>query len=287
MTGVINALGGSQRVSRRRASRQLITNLALWSALGWTALLLVCSLVPGLLSPYDPLAQDLSNTLAQPSSEHLLGTDNVGRDQLSRVIWGAQPAILGILLAMFTATVIGILWGLIAGFFGGVVDMILMRIADVFLAFPGIIFALAVATVFGASLEVTMLAVGLSFAPSIARIMRSGVLSVRQADYVTVTRMYGRSEAHRIFRHVLPNAFTPVLVQLTIFSGIALLAQTGLGFLGIGINPPAPHWGASLAESFRYVAVSPELTLAPGIVVTLTVLSLYQIGDYLRDRFTA
>jgi peptide/nickel transport system permease protein len=273
---------GAQRRSRRR-----LNLAATWVAGGWLALVLICAAAPGLISPADPLAQSLDHMLAMPSPQHLLGTDNLGRDVLSRVIWGAQPAVIGVLIAMTTALVAGVVWGLLAGYLGGVFDQLLMRFADIMLAFPSIIFALALATILGGSLPVTMFAVGIALAPPISRLMRAGVVTVRDRDYVTVTRLYGVSEARRVISHVLPNAFSPVLVQLTIFSGIALLAQTGLGFLGVGTAPPAASWGGSLAESFRYISSSPWITFAPGAVVSLTVLALYQLGDTVRDRFSA
>jgi peptide/nickel transport system permease protein len=242
--------------------------------------------VPQWIAPMDPITQNVADLLAPPSAAHLLGTDDLGRDVLSRMIWGARPAVLGIAIALATCLVVGVAWGLIAGFFRGTADMLLMRFADIMLAFPSLILALALATILGGSLEVTMFAIGLALAPAVARLMRAGVLTVRDQDYATVTRLYGLSSGYRIIRHVLPNAFTPVLVQLTIFSGIALLSQTGLGFLGIGVVPPAPSWGASLAESYRYISSAPWTTVPPGLIVTFTVLALYRVGDAARDRFT-
>ena len=178
----------------------------------------------------------------------------------------------------------GIPWGLAAGYLGGRIDQILMRIVDALLVFPGIILCLVLTTVLGANLFNCMLALGMVYAPALARVVRSGVLVVRDREFVIITRLYGASAAYRMWHHVLPNAAGPVLVKVTFLCGSAMLAQTGLSFLGIGIQPPNPSWGQSLAESFRYILVNPGAGIAPGVVVVLTVLAFYRVGDALRDR---
>jgi len=243
------------------------------------------AIIPSVFAPYDPLQQHLDAVLSPPSSTYWLGTDAVGRDVLSRIVWGARPALIGVAIALVTTMTIGVLWGLVAGYVGGAVDQILMRIADVILAFPSIMLSIVVATVLGGTLYVTMVAVGLALSPSVARLMRSGAIVGREREYVESSRMYGYGVWHRMLRHVFPNAFLSVLVQLTIFAGAILLAQTGLGFLGIGVQPPDPSWGASLGESFRYLNVNFWMTFVPGFVVVTTVLSFYAVGDRLRDRF--
>ena len=235
------------------------------------------------LAPYDPIQQNLGNPLADFSRQHLLGPDDLGRDVLSRLIWGARPTLIGTLVAMATACAIGIPWGLAAGYSGGVTDLVLMRVADAILVFPGIVLALALTSAFGPSLVSTMISLGIVVSPVLARVVRAGVLTVSYKDFVTVTRMYGLSSWHRVTRHVLPNVMAPTVVQITLLSGLAVLAQTGLNFLGLGVPNPNPSWGSSVAETFRYVVVDPTAPILPGLATVFTVLALYRIGDEIRD----
>ena len=247
------------------------------------ALALIAILAP-VIAPFDPIKQDLTNPIAGPSARHLLGTDEFGRDVLSRLIWGTRPALLGVLVAIATASVIGIPWGLIAGYAGGTVDLVLMRAADALLVLPGLVIALAITTALGANLTNAMLAVGIIFSPAVARVLRSGVLTVRDREFVVVTRLYGLRSGHRMLHHVLPNAMAPAMVQITLLTGISLLAQAALGFLGIGVEPPSPAWGDSLSAAYKFILIDPAATFAPGITIVFTVLAVYRIGDYLRQR---
>ena len=255
-------------------------------ALAFVSVLLVIIVLGPWIVPYDPIAQDLRHPFAPPSGAHWLGSDNLGRDVLSRLMIGARPALLGVVIAVGIAALVGVPWGLLAGYAGGPVDLILMRIADAMLVFPGLVLALVLTAIFGPSLAMSMVAIGVVYSPVLARVVRSGVISVRGRDYVLVTRMYGFSAGYRMWRHVLPNASAPVIVQLTLLMGLSLLAQVGLGFLGVGLQPPFPSWGSAFAESFPYIIVSPQATFAPGLVVAATVLALYRIGDELRDRLS-
>ena len=248
-------------------------------------LIFIVALGPWIV-PYEPLAQDLRHPFAAPSWAHWLGTDNLGRDVLSRLMIGARPALSGVLVAVGIAALVGVPWGLSAGYVGGLLDLVLMRVADAMMVFPGLILALVLTAIFGPSLRMSMIAIGLVYSPVLGRVVRAGVLSVRSRDYVVVTKMYGLSGSYRMWRHVLPNASAPVIVQLTLLLGMSLLAQIGLGFLGVGLQPPFPSWGSALAESFPYIIVSPQASFAPGLVVAATVLALYRIGDEIRDRFT-
>jgi len=254
-------------------------------ALAFIALLVLIAILGPWTVPYDPIAQDLRHPFGPPTVAHWLGTDNLGRDVLSRLMIGTRPAMSGVLIAVGIAALVGVPWGLMAGYIGGLLDLVLMRIADALLVFPGLILALVLTAIFGPSLRMSMIAIGLVYSPMLARVVRSGVLSVRSRDYVLVTRMYGLSGNYRMWRHVLPNASAPVIVQLTLLMGLSLLAQVGLGFLGVGLQPPFPSWGSALAESFPYIIVSPQASFAPGVVVAMTVLALYRVGDELRDRF--
>ena len=253
-------------------------------AVGFICALTLVALLAPVLAPYDPIKQDLENAVVGPSSQHLLGTDEFGRDVLSRLIWGTRPALLGVLVAIATASIIGLPWGLVAGYAGGLVDLVLMRVADALLVLPGLVIALAITTALGASLTNAMLAVGIVFSPILARVLRAGVLTVRDREYVVVTRMYGLPPSHRMLHHVLPNAMAPVVIQITLLTGISFLAQAALGFLGIGVQPPSPSWGDSLSAAYKFIIVDPAATLAPGLTVVLTVLAVYRIGDALRDR---
>jgi peptide/nickel transport system permease protein len=261
--------------------------LGLWLALAFLAAMLVISIFAPLLAPYDPLKQNLADSFAAPSWTHPFGTDNLGRDVLSRIMWGARPALAGLAIAVACTALVGIPWGLAAGYLGGPADLVLMLLADAVLVFPGIILALVLASVLGPSLASSMVALGLVYSPVLARVMRSGVLNVRNRDFVVLTALYGLPARHRMWRHVLPNALAPAIVQLTLIAGTSLIAQTGLSFLGIGLQPPLPSWGASLAESFRFILVNSAATVAPGLTVVLTVLSLYRVGDALRDVLVA
>jgi peptide/nickel transport system permease protein len=250
----------------------------------YMALLIAIGILAPLIAPYDPIKQDYVNVMAPISSAHWLGTDDLGRDVLSRLLWGARPTLLGVLIAIATASLIGIPWGLVAGYAGGWTDLALMRFADSVLVFPGIILALALTSALGPSLASTMFSLGVVFSPILARVVRAGVLTVSFKDYVLVTRMYGLSPLYRMWRHVLPNILAPTIVQLTLLSGLSVLAQTGLNFLGLGVPNPNPSWGNSVAETYRYIVIDPMAPVIPGLAVMFTVLAIYRIGDEIRDR---
>jgi peptide/nickel transport system permease protein len=268
------------RAAPSRGARRLGPVLAI----GFIAALTLIGLLAPFLAPYDPIKQDLTHASLGVTAQHLLGTDEFGRDVLSRLIWGTRPALLGTVVAVVTACVIGLPWGLIAGYAGGLVDLALMRLADALLVLPGLVIALAITTALGANLTNAMLAVGIVFSPVLARVLRSGVLTVRDREYVVVTRMYGLPARHRMLHHVLPNAVAPALIQITLLTGISFLAQAALGFLGIGVSPPAPSWGNSLSDAYKFIIIDPAAVLAPGVIIVLTVLAVYRMGDALRDR---
>jgi peptide/nickel transport system permease protein len=251
-------------------------------AVVYLVVLVVVALFAPLLAPYDPIKQNLADPLAGFSAEHLLGTDDLGRDVFSRLLW-TRPTLVGTAITILTACLIGIPWGLVAGYAGGVVDLVLMRIADSVLVFPGVVLALALTSAFGPSLLSTMASLGIVVSPVLARVVRAGVLTVSYKDYVTVTRMYGLSPWHRVTRHVLPNVMAPTVVQITLLAGLAVLAQTGLNFLGLGVPNPNPSWGSSVAETFRYVVIDPTAPIVPGLATVFTVLALYRVGDEIRD----
>lgn len=255
-------------------------------ALAWcyVILIVVVAVFVPWLAPYDPYTQDLSRALTGPTLAHPLGFDYVGRDLLSRLMWGARPTLIGTVISIVTACVIGIPWGLVAGYAGGWIDLVLMRIADSVLVFPALIMALLLTSALGPSLVTTMISVGIVFSPILARILRAGVITIRHRDYVVITRLYGLSPWHRMVHHVLPNAMPAAIVQITLLAGISVLSQTALNFLGFGVPNPVPSWGSSVAETFRYIVITPQAAIAPGIAVALAALSIYRIGDAIRDR---
>ena len=234
------------------------------------------------IAPYPPTAQDVNNMLAAPSSSHLLGTDDLGRDIFSRLIYGAPATVYASLLAVSVAVAIGLPVGLIAGFFGGWTDDIISRVIDTFLSFPAIVLAIAVTGALGIGLTNGMIAVGIVMFPALARIVRARTLIVRQELYVDASRCFGAPSLHILWKHVLPNALQPVIVQVTLLLAAALLAEASLSFLGLGIQPPNPSWGAMLARAYQYMEIAPEQMYAPGFAILVVSLAFNALGESLR-----
>ena len=234
------------------------------------------------IAPYPPTAQDVNNMLAAPSSSHLLGTDDLGRDIFSRLIYGAPATVYASLLAVSVAVAIGLPVGLIAGFFGGWTDDIISRVIDTFLSFPAIVLAIAVTGALGIGLTNGMIAVGIVMFPALARIVRARTLIVRQELYVDASRCFGAPTWHILAKHVLPNALQPVIVQVTLLLAAALLAEASLSFLGLGIQPPNPSWGAMLARAYQYMEIAPEQMYAPGLAILVVSLAFNALGESLR-----
>jgi peptide/nickel transport system permease protein len=246
-----------------------------------TFLVVVAATAPW-LAPYSPTAQDVNNMLAAPSPQHLLGTDDLGRDIFSRLIYGAPATVYASVLAVTVGIAIGLPVGLVAGFFGGWVDDIISRIIDTFLSFPAIVLAIAVTGALGIGLTNGMIAVGIVMFPSLARIVRARTLVVRQELYVDASRCFGAPAHHILWKHVLPNALQPVIVQVTLLLAAALLAEASLSFLGLGIQPPNPSWGAMLARAYQYIEIAPEQMYAPGLAILCTALAFNALGESLR-----
>jgi peptide/nickel transport system permease protein len=246
-------------------------------------LLIIGAFFAPLLSPYDPYAFDLKISLQQPTSQHLLGTDNLGRDILSRIIYGTRTSLMVGIIAVGVATVIGMTLGLVSGYFGGWLDAILMRVIDAQMAIPGIILALVFAAILGGGLSNVMIALGISMVPGYCRLMRGQVLSVKQADYVVAARIVGESNAKIMFNHIFPNCLPPLIVLITLNLGTAILAEAALSFLGVGIAPPGAAWGSMVNDGQRYLLTNPLLSFAPGVCIMLVVLAFNMVGDGLRD----
>ena len=255
------------------------------AAIGATLLTLVfvAALVGALWTPYDPVGNDLTVRLKAPSAAHWLGTDEWGRDVLSRLLVGASTSV-GISLATVVLAVgAGVLIGAIVGFYGGWVDRVASAFLDALLAFPGLFFAMAMIVVFGPSKYGVVFALGLNYLPSVARVVRGTVLSVREREFVDASRVMGNAELFTLLRHVLPNCIAPVTVLATMLFGWALLAESSLSFLGLGVPPPAPSWGGMLSDARQFVATSTWLAIAPGLCISLALLGVNLLGDAVRD----
>lgn len=260
--------------------------LALFGTVVMAGFLLMAVFAP-LLAPYNPLQQDLGGKFAPPSLAHPFGQDELGRDILSRVIYGARISLTAGLAAVGIATGLGTLIGVVAGYFGRWPDSILMRLMDVVLAFPSILLAIVIVSILGPSLPNAMLAIGIVFVPQIARVVRSAVISVRERDYIEAERALGAGNAQIVFSGVLPNSMAPLIVQATLTLATAILDVAALSFLGLGARAPTPEWGAMLTDAFRsgfgVFVQGQHAIIFPGVAIALAVLSVNFIGDGLRD----
>ena len=244
---------------------------------------LLMAIFAPLVSPYDPLKQDLNSLLASPGPTHLLGTDNVGRDVLARVIWGSRVSLIAGSVSVAIAVVVGCFLGLIAGYSGGRLDDVVMRLMDAVLSFPALVLALALGAVLGAGLGGVLITLGIVYAPTFARLMRGQVLTIRTREYIDAARLLGAADWHILQRHVLPNAATPIVVQASLSVAFAILAEASLSFLGLGIQPPEPSWGSMINAGRGYLQQAPWIVFGPGAALFLTVLSLNFVGDAIRD----
>lgn len=222
-------------------------------------------------------------SLLAPSFEHPFGTDLLGRDVLSRVIYGARVSLAVGLLATSISTAIGLIMGALAAYYGGIWDVIIMRLADIFLAFPYILFTIAILAVFGPGFQNVFIAIGILGWPSIARVFRSAILSVKENDYVDAARAMGASDLRIIVRHIFPNSVATIIVYATMSIGGAILTESALSFLGMGVQPPTPSWGLMISDGKTYLSTAPWLMICPGIAILTTVLAFTMLGDGLRD----
>lgn len=235
-------------------------------------------------TPYDPLTLNLSLRLQAPGARHWLGTDEFGRDVLSRLIIGASTSLWISLLSVVVALGCGTLIGMLAGYLRGWTDRILMMFNDALLAFPGILLALGIMAVLGASQYSIVLALGMAYTPSVVRVVRGSVLSLREREFIEASRVIGNSELYTMFRHIVPNCLAPVCVLATSMFGWALLSESALSFLGLGVPPPAATWGSMLAASRPYIASAAWLGVFPGVLISMALLGINLFGDALRDR---
>lgn len=243
----------------------------------------ICAIASPLMAPCDPYEQDLSRRLEGVSSEHWLGTDQLGRDLYSRIVYGSRVAFMVGILAVIAAAVMGCAIGLISGYFGGWVDQVLMRLMEAQMSIPPLILALALVAVFGRSIPMLIFVLGVSAIPNFARMMRGQVLSVREMDYVAASRIRGNSNTATMVRHILPNCISPIIVIMTQSIGGSILAEASMSFLGAGIVPPTASWGAMVNDGYSYIYDAPLFALAPGVAIILLVLAFNIFGDGLRD----
>lgn len=246
-------------------------------------LLILLAIFAGVIAPYDPTQNYLKESLKAPSLKHLMGTDVLGRDIFSRVIYGSRASLIIGVVATSISLVIGVFLGAISGFYGGKLDSIIMRITDIFFAFPFFVFAIAVMTFLGPSFINVFIALGLIGWTNFARLVRGQVLAVKASDYIEAARAIGVKNARIIWKHVLPNTLAPIIVYSTMNIASAILSEAGLSFLGIGVQPPDPSWGLMLSEGTSYIWTAPWLVIWPGVAIFLTVLGYNLLGDGLRD----
>ena len=271
-----------ERVSQRRAGF-VRANGAVGAALVGVAAL--AAIAGQVATPDDPIALDFAARLAPPSLDHWLGTDQFGRDVFSRLLSAASVSMTVSLLTVALAMAIGTTIGAVSGYFGGWLDRIVMTVVDAFMALPGLLLALGLMAAIGPSKWGVILALGLAYAPSVTRVVRGIALSLREKEYVEASRAMGNGQLYTILRHVVPNCVGPLTVLATAFFALAILAESALSFLGLGVPPPYPSWGGMLADARSYFTFAPWLAIFPGLAISATLLGINLLGDGLRDRF--
>jgi peptide/nickel transport system permease protein len=263
--------------------KRLLRNFAFTSGLIMTIALVIMAVAAPLLAPFDPDAQDTSRRLEGPSREHPLGLDDLGRDVLSRILFGARVSLRVGFSVVILASLVGITLGAISGYFGGLADTLIMRLTDILLAFPGILLAIALVAMLGPDLNHVVLALATIGWVSYARLVRGQVLKVREMEYVMAARALGARSPRVIIRHVLPNVINPVIVMATLGLAGAILSEAALSFLGLGVQPPTPSWGAMLTAGRRYLGLANHLAIFPGAAIMAAVMGFNFLGDGLID----
>jgi peptide/nickel transport system permease protein/oligopeptide transport system permease protein len=246
-------------------------------------ILILTAIFAPIISPYAPNEINIGARLAQPSEAHLLGTDELGRDLISRIIYGSQISIIVGVVAVLIAGILGMGLGLIAGYFGGWLQTIIMRFIDALMAIPGLILMLAIAAVLGGGLKNVLISLGIAMMPGYCRLMCGQILALKERDFVMAADIIGASNIRIMLRHLLPNSFPPLIIMLTLSLGSSILAEASLSFLGIGIAPPTATWGTIVSVGYMYLLTNPLLSIAPGVAIFLVVLAFNLVGDGLRD----
>jgi ABC-type dipeptide/oligopeptide/nickel transport system permease subunit len=245
--------------------------------------IILIAIFANVVAPFDPYTQNLKNVLQEPAGAHLLGTDALGRDLLSRIIHGSRVALLVGIFTVLVAASVGTVIGLIAGFSGGAIQSGIMRTTDAIMAIPNLILSLLIIGVLGSGVPTTVIAIAGGFFPGYIRMVNGQVLSVKQNDYVMAERAMGASWGRIVFKHVLPNCMSPIIVMMTMMLGTSIMAEAGLSYLGLGITPPTAAWGAMCYDGYKYLMTRPLLSIAPGFAIMLLVFSFNMVGDGLRD----
>ncbi|HEY9565387.1 MAG TPA: ABC transporter permease [Nocardioides sp.] len=281
-----NKVARNKKVRSPLVQRFLEQRLALFAA-GFILFLVAVSALAPWLAPYDPYKQDLMRILESPSGAHWLGTDELGRDQFSRFLYAGRTTLLASAEAVAVCLLLGLPFGLLAGYLGGIVDTVLSRLTDALMSAPALILAVAVVAVLGPGLTNAMLAIGVVSSPSLFRIVRGATISVRSETYIEACRAIGCTPGRIMRKHVLLNIIPPVAVQVALLLGVAMLAEASLSFLGLGVRPPMPSWGSMLRTAFDNIYAAKHLVYAPGIAIGLAVLAFSTVGDGLREVLSA
>ncbi len=249
------------------------------------AVILLMAVFPAMFTPYDPLEVDVDHILEAPSMEHPLGTDEYGRDVLSRIVYGARSTMMVGVFSSLLAAAVGIPLGLLAGYFGGAIDNVIMRILDAFLSFPAMLLAILVITIFEASALSLVFTIAIVNFPRFSRIVRGNVLSLKEREFVEANKAFGAKSGYILFRTILPNCISAITVQISLLTAVAILIEAGMSFMGLGIQPPEPAWGSMLFYSQMYIDSALWYVLSPAACIFLVVLSINFFGDALRDLF--
>ena len=246
-------------------------------------IMIFCALLAPVISPYNPYDSDLPHSLNSPSLSHIMGTDELGRDILSRILYGARISLVVGVEAVVLGLFCGVIFGSIAGFYGGKIDTAIMSVMDIMLSFPSMLLAIAIMTVLGRGVEKAILAIAIVSIPQYARIVRGSILSVKENVYIMAARAIGNTDRRLIFKHVLPNVMAPIIVRATVGISEAILETAALGFLGLGVQPPTAEWGTMLGSGRESIFNAPHVVTFPGVAITLTVMAFNLLGDGLRD----
>lgn len=280
-----SSLKGTRPKIRRIAEvwRRFKKNKLALVGLGMLLILIFCAIFADFLAPYGIDEQDLYNVLQTPSIAHLMGTDNVGRDIFSRLLYGSRVSLLIGFISVGIGLLFGGTLGAVAGFYGGHAETVIMRCMDIMLSIPSTILAISICAALGPGLINTMIAVGVGSVPSYARLVRSSVLTVKDQEFIEAARAIGGNDVRIIFRHIVPNILAPIIVQASMGVASSILAAAGMSFIGLGITPPNPEWGSMLSAGRGYIRDSPHMVLFPGLVIMMTIFAMNLFGDGLRD----
>ena len=247
-------------------------------------IIILMAILAPLIADYNQvITQDLSNRTIKPGIEHWFGTDGYGRDTFARTVWGARLSLFIAFATILLACIVGMILGVICGYFGGTVDAIVMRIVDVFMCLPPLLFSLSIVSALGNGMWNLILAVGITMMPYFTRVVRAAVLSVASMDYIEAARANGAHDFYIVMRHIIPNCMGPIIVEATISLSSVIMIAAGLSFIGLGVEPPSPEWGAMLSDSREYMRQAPWLVLAPGFAIMVTALAFNLVGDGVRD----